>query len=409
MLNLKQNKQRLIEGVILENAVALALFLFIGFGLSGISQADDNKSINAAPPIEAGFIGNNSIYLTEKGQPPIKNELVIYIRSISYSPTGEPRTVPAAEKSYIKIYFDYGDGLGDLSKKITASSFNLDFLRLYDNKLDLIKSGAGYNVFWSLAAKSGVFLQGRSNNRIELKFSDIYSYLQPGLATLYIEYGNIPGYQDGRLSLPMVKEKPGIMQLKYGVNVGGISVVEKDRKLEINGTVKLQKGGFVNKFTDDVTLSENSNLNVATEKAVKTYVDNRLPGGVIVMWSGKIQTIPQGWVLCDGNNGTPNLSDSFVLGYGKKELHATGGAESVELTVAQMPQHSHTGETSFKVNEPVFATERIFSNWPSANRKYANKTNPVNVKPVLNLKPTGNGQPHDNMPPFYVLAYIMKI
>jgi hypothetical protein len=41
-----------------------------------------------------------------------------------------------------------------------------------------------------------------------------------------------------------------------------------------------------------------------------------LPAGVVVMWSGDIDQIPEGWALCDGNDGTPDLRDRFVLGAG---------------------------------------------------------------------------------------------
>ena len=34
--------------------------------------------------------------------------------------------------------------------------------------------------------------------------------------------------------------------------------------------------------------------------------------GMILMWHGLLSTIPSGWVLCDGNNGTPNLLDRFI-------------------------------------------------------------------------------------------------
>ena len=41
-----------------------------------------------------------------------------------------------------------------------------------------------------------------------------------------------------------------------------------------------------------------------------------VPSGGIIMWSGSIGSIPSGYVLCDGQNGTPNLKDSFVVGAG---------------------------------------------------------------------------------------------
>lgn len=38
------------------------------------------------------------------------------------------------------------------------------------------------------------------------------------------------------------------------------------------------------------------------------------PRGIIVMWGGKLINIPTGWALCDGNNGTPDLTDRFIVG-----------------------------------------------------------------------------------------------
>ena len=60
-----------------------------------------------------------------------------------------------------------------------------------------------------------------------------------------------------------------------------------------------------------------------------------VPGGFIGMWSGSAETIPTGWALCDGTNGTPNLTDRFVLGAGKAyQPGVTGGAATATPSVA---------------------------------------------------------------------------
>lgn len=61
------------------------------------------------------------------------------------------------------------------------------------------------------------------------------------------------------------------------------------------------------------------------EKEVSQFVESNVPVGGIIMFSGT--TIPEGWLLCDGANGTPDLRDKFVVGSGNTyTTGATGGA-----------------------------------------------------------------------------------
>jgi len=55
-----------------------------------------------------------------------------------------------------------------------------------------------------------------------------------------------------------------------------------------------------------------------------------VPPGVIVAWSGVISSIPSGWLLCDGNNGTPNLIDRFLQGISTAATNpgTTGGSHT---------------------------------------------------------------------------------
>ena len=72
-----------------------------------------------------------------------------------------------------------------------------------------------------------------------------------------------------------------------------------------------------------------------------------VPYGGIVLWYGLLTAIPTGWQLCDGTNSTPNLVDRFVICAG--DFYAvgdTGGSESVSLTSAQLPEHTHTANAS---------------------------------------------------------------
>jgi hypothetical protein len=57
-----------------------------------------------------------------------------------------------------------------------------------------------------------------------------------------------------------------------------------------------------------------------------TATANPIPAGGIIMWSGSIGAIPTGYYLCDGQNGTPDLRDRFVVGAGNTyAVGNTGG------------------------------------------------------------------------------------
>ena len=120
--------------------------------------------------------------------------------------------------------------------------------------------------------------------------------------------------------------------------------------------------------------------------------------GMIILWSGAADAIPSGFVLCDGNNSTPNLSGRFVVGYDASnsdyDVNDTGGSESVTLTVNQIPAHTHN------INLAVRAFYQEPRNFGVGTDGSANNSEDTGS--------TGGGQSHENRPPYYALCYIMK-
>ena len=129
---------------------------------------------------------------------------------------------------------------------------------------------------------------------------------------------------------------------------------------------------------------------------------HHVPTGAIMMWSGT--TPPAGWAICNGKNGTPNLSGRFIVGVGKSsdgdmnyQLNRTGGEEKVLLTAAEsgLPEHTHTvigpfgetGEKGIKGSNYWLGYPKSFTT--SEAKRDAKKA-------------------HNNIPPYYVLAYIIK-
>jgi microcystin-dependent protein len=120
-----------------------------------------------------------------------------------------------------------------------------------------------------------------------------------------------------------------------------------------------------------------------------------VPTGGIIMWSGSIANIPSGFALCDGTSGTPDLTDRFVVGAGGSDYNVgdTGGQEEVQLSVAELPSHKHDF-TAFTVGSQ------------SGSGTFESRFDLAGETPQT--ENTGGDQPHENRPPYYALAYIMK-
>ncbi len=155
-------------------------------------------------------------------------------------------------------------------------------------------------------------------------------------------------------------------------------------------------------------------------------LDSGTPAGCIGIWKSTIGSIPEGWALCDGQNGTPDLRDRFVVGAGGHyDLYATGGSNTVTtsgsvtiaghaLTAEEIPKHTHGSITDYYPSNQYAFTYTAEGKPPvGVNASTQNITSYTNY--------TGGGDSHshtasfsgtsnqDKRPPFYALAYIMKL
>ena len=140
-----------------------------------------------------------------------------------------------------------------------------------------------------------------------------------------------------------------------------------------------------------------------------------LPSGVILIWSGSTGSIPSGYLICDGTNGTPDLRNSFVLGAGNSyTVGQTGGS-----TDAIVVSHTHTASSAVtdaghthplnQSNMNGTASGRYaFSNYDNSYGTGATQSATTGITVATTNTATGVSGTNANLPPYYALAYIMK-
>lgn len=191
---------------------------------------------------------------------------------------------------------------------------------------------------------------------------------------------------------------------------------------------------------------ENLTIQIAYNESVIDYVDSALAGSetlvdavaalqalinnCIMKFRGSIASIPAGWQLCDGTNGTPDLRDKFIVGAGGAyDVGVTGGANTVTLSVGQLPSHPHSVNLNTNVagdhaHQPsgggtflrqgaggpidgIGAGVNFGGGIQIVGSTSSNGAHAHNVNG--NTGNTGSGEAHENRPPYYALAYIAKV
>ena len=199
-----------------------------------------------------------------------------------------------------------------------------------------------------------------------------------------------------------------VFTLKQSGNLG-LGYTNPSKKLEVNGDIEAS----------------------STITATEFIGDGAVPVGTIIMWSGSIPDIPTEWALCDGTNGTPDLRDRFVVGAGDNyAVGDTGGEAMHTLTLAEFPSHKHTGTTTSNGSHwhyvarnqsangggTSLAYKRTDLGWHSydmwrhsSNANWGLTNHAGNHSHSFTTLNTGGGQAHENRPPYYTLAYIMRV
>jgi hypothetical protein len=150
-----------------------------------------------------------------------------------------------------------------------------------------------------------------------------------------------------------------------------------------------------------------------------------IPAGCILIWSGSTGSIPTGFVLCDGNNGTPDLRNSFILGAGNTYTVGQTGGSADAIVVS----HTHTATSTSTVTD---AGHKHNTDNPTGGYQLGGgstsvgtisnqstggllntvivqtNTTGITVATATTNTTAGTSGTGANLPPYYALAYIQK-
>lgn len=169
---------------------------------------------------------------------------------------------------------------------------------------------------------------------------------------------------------------------------------------------------FVLKDSSGVTIGTYDNIYGIV--GVQTAVGTTIPAGMISLWYGSIGSVPSGWYLCDGSNGTPDLRNRFIVGAGSSYSVSQTGGSTDSIVVS----HTHTATSS--VTDPghlhtmtaAYATTGA-SRWsgsagPIGDSVTQTNTATTGISVSTSVASAGVSGTNANLPPYYALAYVMK-
>ena len=177
------------------------------------------------------------------------------------------------------------------------------------------------------------------------------------------------------------------------------------KSLEVAGSAVFK--GAVD-FSEDVTidrkLTVSGGIRVSSGNVIEGY--GTIPVGGIIMWRGSVA--PDGWAICDGSNGTPDLRNRFVRGMDPSKagsVNSTGGSDRVTLKTENLPPHRHEYFGDDQLEGRDWETTQVSRH----TNNYDAESKLKGSSKVYWSGQTGSGKSFEVLPPYYSLAFIMRV
>jgi len=255
-------------------------------------------------PLKAGFATGNKV-LNNNTEPNalhlqisnlLRNNFIPFQGKYSEAPSRLVLSFDTSEAPEYWALFDEDNAFGVEDIKVSGT----------DTFWHIEKEVQGQTVQWILSPSEPLELDAGESFQIQL--NKILSGMPSGMANLYLSYENIPGYWDDLLVVP-IEKTPFYLE---------------DKQDEKQNTIKTVVGlGTHQVDPDGAALQITGGLSV-DGLLISAAALSSIPRGGIIMWSGAETNVPEGWNLCDGNNGKkvdglsiPDLRSRFIVGAGE--------------------------------------------------------------------------------------------
>ena len=164
--------------------------------------------------------------------------------------------------------------------------------------------------------------------------------------------------------------------------------------------------------TGDTTLG--GNLLVAGVSTATRFVGNgTIPIGGIIMWSGSVASIPTGWALCNGSSGTPDLRNKFIAGAGSGYAAGAQGGSADAIVVSHTHPLTGGSVTGTFVTDVTLSTTSVVKAGAQGSTVIDSVSRSLTTGSPVYTNPTvgvgGSSGTNANLPPYYALAFIMRI
>lgn len=169
------------------------------------------------------------------------------------------------------------------------------------------------------------------------------------------------------------------------------------------------------------------NYLVGVTSSIQTQLNEGVtPVGGIIMYNGTFASIPSNWQLCDGTNGTPDLTDKFVYGTNTElELGDEGGSADAVVVAhthtAQNagdhdhdyndPGHTHYNNTTASDGPTQYAARgnSVLESGFNSNTAVTGITHNTDGDHTHTIDSAGVSGTNQNLPPYYKLAFIRRM